>query len=337
MRNQARRRHIEEEEESSFVSMTDMTVSFLFIVMILLAFFASQLHNKNAVPRSDFNRVMSERDALQRDYDKARKQLEALDAKVADLEARLKKSQDDLKEANTEIDRKQRTIDELTRRIEFLEKALEKYKPDDILETYLKQAARQRAEILRQLQSRLKTDFPKLEVSAEVDALRFKGDGLFAFNSSDLSPESRKIVEVLADRLGEILPCYTLGKDSRWEKSCNPVGAVIEAVQVEGHTDADGPDNANLELSTQRANATFFAMTSHNPELARFLNTSMQPVLSVAGYGKMRPIADNATIEGRATNRRIDLRIIMYTPYSPEDIRRAREALEGSFKGDLSP
>ena len=144
-------------------------------------------------------------------------------------------------------------------------------------------------------------------------------------------------MEVLADRLGEILPCYTLGKDSRWERSCNPVGAVIEAVQVEGHTDADGPDNANLELSTQRANATFFAMTSHNPELARFLNTSMQPVLSVAGYGKMRPISDNATSEGRATNRRIDLRIIMYTPYSPQEIRRAREALEGSFKGDISP
>jgi outer membrane protein OmpA-like peptidoglycan-associated protein len=309
MRNQARRRHTEEEEESSFVSMTDMTVSFLFIVMILLAFFASQLHNEDAVPRPDHDRVKSD----------------------------FRKSQDDLKAAKTDIELKQSKIDELTKKIASLEEELSKYKLEDPLETYLKQAAQQRAEILRQLQARLKADFPNLEVSAEVDALRFKGDGLFAFNSSNLSANSRKIVEVLADRLGEILPCYTLGKDSRWNKSCNPVGAVIEAVQVEGHTDADGRDNPNLELSTQRANATFFAMTSHDLELAGFLNTSMQPVLSVAGYGKMRPIANNATPEGRATNRRIDLRIIMYTPYSQEDIKRAREALERSIMGGINP
>ena len=43
MRAQARRAAREEEEESAFVSMTDMTVGFLFIIMILLAFFVSQV------------------------------------------------------------------------------------------------------------------------------------------------------------------------------------------------------------------------------------------------------------------------------------------------------
>lgn len=59
MRASSRRaeRH-EEEEESAFVSMTDMTVSFLFIVMILLAFFASQLHNKDTVPKSAYEEVV---------------------------------------------------------------------------------------------------------------------------------------------------------------------------------------------------------------------------------------------------------------------------------------
>jgi len=42
MRSIGRRRRDEEDEESVFVPMTDMTVSFLFIVMILLAFFAVQ-------------------------------------------------------------------------------------------------------------------------------------------------------------------------------------------------------------------------------------------------------------------------------------------------------
>ena len=52
MRGNARRSAREEEEESAFVSMTDMTVSFLFIVMIVLAFFASRLRDPNQVPKA---------------------------------------------------------------------------------------------------------------------------------------------------------------------------------------------------------------------------------------------------------------------------------------------
>ena len=50
-------------------------------------------------------------------------------------------------------------------------------------------------------------------------------------------------------------------------------------------------------------------------------------VLSVAGYGKMRPIASNDHATGRATNRRIDLRIIMYTPALSREIARIRAEL----------
>ena len=64
MRGGIRRRHHEDEEESAFVSMTDMTVSFLFIVMILLAFFASQLQDHDNVPRSELDKVVNERDQL---------------------------------------------------------------------------------------------------------------------------------------------------------------------------------------------------------------------------------------------------------------------------------
>ena len=55
MRSIGRRRRDEEDEESVFVPMTDMTVSFLFIVMILLAFFAVQFSdedNKTKFPYS---------------------------------------------------------------------------------------------------------------------------------------------------------------------------------------------------------------------------------------------------------------------------------------------
>lgn len=48
-----RRRHIEEEGESVFVSMTDLTVSFLFILLVLLAFFATQIQPEEMIPLSE--------------------------------------------------------------------------------------------------------------------------------------------------------------------------------------------------------------------------------------------------------------------------------------------
>lgn len=272
------RRRQEEEEESVFVSMTDMTVSFLFIIMVLLAFFASQLRDPRSVPRKEFDTVVQERNAL-------REQLKRL---------------------------KERPI-----------------------EAYLAAVANQRQQILKDLQAKLKTDFPDLQVviSDEMDALRFKGDGLFKTGSSELNPDKRRIVESIATRLGEVLPCYTLGPRASWSKRCNAAGAVIEAVLIEGHTDSDGQDNSNVTLSTNRANETFFAMTKHEPTLVEHLNDRAQPVLSVAGYGKMRPVADNGTPEGKATNRRIDLRIIMYTPGSVEDIRKVQDDLRKGVTG----
>lgn len=296
MRGSRPRRHTEDEEESAFVSMTDMTVSFLFIVMILLAFFASQLHDDKTVPRRDFNEVVAERDSL-------KKQVKELTKLVAELEAQL-----------------------------------QELKREDPIEVYLTRVAALQRQLLEGLKTRLSVDFPSLQViiSEEMDALRFKGDGLFKSGESILSPDKLPIVGAIASRLNEILPCFTLGPRSAWKQECNPVGAVIEAVQIEGHTDSTGGFNENLVLSTNRADETFFAMTARQPALVDYLNSRNQPVLSVAGYGKMRPVVPNDTAEGRATNRRIDLRIIMYTPRSVDDINRIREQLRIGLAGGAS-
>ncbi len=300
MRITLKRNH-EDEEESAFVSMTDMTVSFLFIVMILLAFFASQLHDPDKVPRKEFDQIVQERNELKAENTDLRKMIEEFQKKIRDLEVEIRK-----------------------------------LKPDQPIEKYLADVALQRRQILETLQAKLKADFPDLQVviSEEMDALRFKGDGLFQFGSSELQPDKRRIVENIAMRLSELLPCYTLGRLSSWSNGCNAAGAAIEAVQIEGHTDSDGADMNNMTLSTNRANQTFFTMVERAPTLAEYLNNRGQPVLGVAGYGKMRPVADNKTREGRATNRRIDLRIIMYTPQSLEDLNKIREELHNGIVGE---
>ncbi len=72
-------------------------------------------------------------------------------------------------------------------------------------------------------------------------------------------------------------------------------------VELRGHTDAIGSEVANQQLSEQRA-AT----------IARFLEGEgiEEWRISVTGFGASRPIADNATEQGRELNRRVEMRVI---------------------------
>lgn len=309
MRGQLRRRHGEDEEESVFVSMTDMTVGFLFIVILLLAYFSSQYDPSKSVPLPVHEQALAERDA-------ARAEILRLQA----LLARLQQT----------VERLQVTIAGLRKQILQLQAELAELRKPDPLETYINQSLAQRRRILEQLRDRLMRDFPdlvKIELSEESDALRFQGEGLFISGEARLRQDRIAFVEGVAARLQEILPCYTMGADASWTADCNSSFALIEAVQIEGHTDSDGRDLSNIYLSTNRANETFRIMTMREPGLISHLNFRDQPVLSVAGYGKMRPIATNDTVQGKAANRRIDLRIIMYVPVRSEEIERVRAAL----------
>jgi chemotaxis protein MotB len=351
MRAQAKQVRHEEEEESAFVSMTDMTVGFLFIMMILLAFFASQIRDPDAVSKIEYDRVIEERDeweALAETRSERIAELEALLTRLrlerADLQARveaLETERDtleaDLADAEQEIAQLSEQIEDLLAqieqmeaRIQELERQLAELKEVDPLEAYLAQVAQVRRQVLARLRDAIRADFPDLQVelSEEGDALRFQGEGLFASGRSNLTTAKRDIVARLSQRMDEVLPCFTLGTISEFNTSCNPGFVMFEAVQIEGHTDNLGTDRVNRNLSAARANSTFFAMTEAAEDVMQHLNLKMQPVLSVAAYGPDRPVASNETPEGRATNRRIDLRFIMVTPQDTQGIEVIREALQ---------
>ena len=70
---------------------------------------------------------------------------------------------------------------------------------------------------------------------------------------------------------------------------------------IEGHTDSYGSDATNQALSEKRASA-----------VRQYLIDSMRMSprsISAIGYGETQPVANNETPEGRAKNRRIDIRI----------------------------
>lgn len=72
-------------------------------------------------------------------------------------------------------------------------------------------------------------------------------------------------------------------------------------IEVAGHTDNQGDNAHNMDLSQRRADAIkkYLVKKGANPNHIR-----------AVGYGSEQPIASNSTQEGRAKNRRIEIRII---------------------------
>lgn len=72
----------------------------------------------------------------------------------------------------------------------------------------------------------------------------------------------------------------------------------IESVNIVGHTDSSGSDAYNQQLSMRRANAV------KNYLLDKGIDPS---VITTSGMGESQPVASNATSEGRAQNRRVEV------------------------------
>lgn len=99
---------------------------------------------------------------------------------------------------------------------------------------------------------------------------------LFDFSKADIRPESMRIIEELADVLQQ--PMYA----NYW-------------LEVQGHTDNVGSEEANLKLSEARATAVAEALIAHGVERRRLIPR---------GFGFTQPVAPNDTEENRQKNRR---------------------------------
>jgi outer membrane protein OmpA-like peptidoglycan-associated protein len=80
--------------------------------------------------------------------------------------------------------------------------------------------------------------------------------------------------------------------------SGQPAGYMLE---VQGYTDATGPEQYNIGLSQRRAEAVERYLVSKNLPLFR---------IAIVGLGQDNPVADNKTKDGRAQNRRVEVRVL---------------------------
>ena len=109
----------------------------------------------------------------------------------------------------------------------------------------------------------------------------------FAFDSAELTAQSKTMLD---DAVTRLTPYKEL------------IRAQTTRVTVTGHTDSTGPEAYNQTLSERRANSVAdYMANSLGVDRAR---------MQVSGEGESNPVADNATREGRAKNRRAEIDVI---------------------------
>ncbi|WP_339691323.1 OmpA family protein [uncultured Parasphingorhabdus sp.] len=121
-----------------------------------------------------------------------------------------------------------------------------------------------------------------IDVTREGDnlILNMPSNVTFGVDSSAISPAFQSTLGNVANTL------------SSYEKSY---------VDVLGHTDSTGSDAYNQSLSERRAESVANFLANSGVQRAR---------LATRGYGESQPIASNSTEEGRAANRRVEIKIV---------------------------
>jgi OOP family OmpA-OmpF porin len=101
----------------------------------------------------------------------------------------------------------------------------------------------------------------------------------FAFDSAELKPEMKALLDDVAAKI-----------------EASPGD---ETIQVIGYTDSTGPEEYNLGLSERRAQSAADYLIEQGVAADR---------VSTMGMGESDPVADNSTREGRAMNRRVEIK-----------------------------
>jgi len=178
----------------------------------------------------------------------------------------------------------------------------------------LDDAEQARRAMLRDIEQRLKERGLNVEIDLQNGVLRLTEDAVrFAVNRSELSVSAEHNVNGIAEVLTEVLPFYATCDAAVGISCSSSEKARVETVFVEGHTDTDGSDDRNWQLSTERAVNTYRQMITSSPKLRALQNSDGNELVSVSAYAFTRPIAPNDDGAGKAQNRRIDLRFVMET------------------------
>ena len=244
----------------------------------------TQLETDKEALKTDLANVKSERDQLQADYTAANNKFNVLQASYKALE----KNSNEALESNMNKNR------ELLAQLEAKGKAL-------ALEQERLNKSAKRLEELEGMIALKEANMQKLKETLSKALNSFEGKGL------TVHQKDGKVYVSMENKLLFNSGSWAVGTEGK--RAVIEVGKVLAAnpeisVLIEGHTDDDayagsGPIADNWDLSTKRATA-IVAILSENKGVNK-------QNLTAAGRSEYAPLGSNATPEGKAKNRRIEI------------------------------
>ena len=127
---------------------------------------------------------------------------------------------------------------------------------------------------------------PPPPAAPTYESMNLNASALFDFDKATLKPEGKASLDAVGDKI-------------------QSKGATVVDVDVIGHTDSIGTEEYNQQLSLRRATSVKDYIVSKGVDAS---------IIDVSGKGESQPVADNSTKEGRAQNRRVEVRIGVKAP-----------------------
>ena len=122
---------------------------------------------------------------------------------------------------------------------------------------------------------------PPARVEVRDNKIQFKEKIQFEYNKAVILPASFGLLDEIVDVIKK--------------------NAHLKKIAIEGHASSEGDAKHNLKLSDDRAKSVMKYLVDKGIDAAR---------LTAKGFGSQRPIADNATDEGKEKNRRVEFLVI---------------------------
>jgi len=259
-----------------------------------------------------FNDLESRYADLKTNFNQQTKTIESLNIELKDLTDKFVAQETALQQVEDSLNQKQQKLEQMESSLDLLKLNSETALQERITENeaLLEKIAERENELADRM---ARVDELEGLIARQQEAMRTLkeklSDALLNFEDKGLTVEARdgKVYVSMENKLLFQSGSWTV--ENEGQRAIDGLGSVLAdnpdiAVLIEGHTDnvpysGKGPLKGNWDLSTKRATAIVNQLLE-NPNI-------LPQNLTAAGRGQYLPIAPNATREGRAANRRIEV------------------------------
>lgn len=246
---------------------------------------AAEAEARAAAERRQAAEEFEKREAAARESERVRAEAEAkLAAEQARAEESVQRTQAERDRLNAELEKSRAELETTRRAAEEARKAADEEQKR--LEDQRRADEARLAELQKAREGQQQSEEALRQTLAQLAQVREEARGLivtlpgniyFDVNKSDVKPAMRERLAEIGNALAKVPDRHIL---------------------IEGHTDSDGAASYNLELSRLRAESVRSVLVSGGVDPDR---------VETHGYGETRPVASNASADGKAQNRRVEI------------------------------